>query len=116
MKLRKYAGFLLLTASLAWSLVGLAVAAGECEQLCQQQYAEDLAQCVDAHQQALAQAAADREACLEQAQSFLDQLRCQTAYQSARSRADLARTRCEHQAESALAQCLVDCSQSPAAP
>lgn len=99
--------------ALSWSAMGIVVASSECFQACQEQYAEDLGACADAYQQAIGEAAEQRQECVAAAQTIIDYLRCEKDYQSAKSFAELERAKCEHAAQSTLAQCLVDCSQSP---
>jgi len=99
--------------ALSLSAIGIVVASSECIQACQDQYAEDLGVCADAYQQAIGEAAEERQECVAAAQSLIDYMRCEKDYQSAKSFAELERAKCEHAAESTLAQCMVDCSQSP---
>ncbi|GAB4225697.1 MAG: hypothetical protein Kow0062_28010 [Acidobacteriota bacterium] len=97
--------------------IGAVVAgAEECRRECQDRFADDLAACADAFDQARAEIDAQYQECLAGAQSFFDRLRCLVERETALDQAKLERARCEHAAETDFAQCLLDCETSPSAP
>ncbi len=117
---RKRITALLTVLALAIAGAGLfaAWAAGEgCNEACQADYADDIAACDEAWQQALADLAAEREECIADAGwNWLERMRCETAYESGKDRAEVDRNRCYNEASDALADCLIGCQSSPSAP
>ena len=111
---------LLIVVSLAFAGAGLFVAwaAGDgCSEACQAEYADNVAACDAAWQQAMADLAAEREQCLADAGwDYMARLRCEVAYESGKDHAEADRNRCYNEASDELASCLADCSGSPSNP
>jgi hypothetical protein len=87
-----------------------------CLEACADQFADDYQVCVDEYNEAVAQAEAEYQECLEGATGFLDRLRCSTERRGAISRAEAERRACINLAETEYASCVIECSQSPSAP
>jgi hypothetical protein len=110
-------GVLLTIFALVLGGIGLVGAVdGACEQACQDEYQRASAECREAYQEAIDEAQAQRDQCLEDATNYFQKLRCLTDYELDKERAHLELLRCENDARVAFARCLNACQTSPSSP